>query len=277
VKERCKNADIIITNKAPIPAAVIASVPALKMIAVTATGYNVVNIAAAVKNNITVCNVPVYSTDSVAQHTIALLLELTNQAGRHAQSVAAGDWSQAADWSYSLTPIIEVSGKTLGLIGYGRIGQKVAAIARALGMHVIFNNKGKTSLPEEVELGELFRRSDFISLHCPLTDDNRGLVGKSLLSLMKPTAFLINTARGQLINEAELAAALQQRLLAGAALDVLSQEPPPPDHPLAGLSNCIITPHNAWISYEARKRLMETTLENVKAFLSGKPVNVINK
>jgi glycerate dehydrogenase len=169
-----------------------------------------------------------------------------------------------------------LSGKTLGIVGYGRIGKKVADIARALGMQVKFHNKGKSASLDELSLDELFQQSDFISLHCPLTETNKGFINKKLLLSMKPTAYLINTSRGQLINEPDLAEALQQKIIAGAALDVLSVEPPPADHPLIGLENCLITPHNAWISFEARNRLMETTLENVKAFLAGKPQNVVN-
>lgn len=276
VAERCKQADIIIVNKTPINAATIQGCSNLKLITVAATGYNIVDIQAAKERNIPVCNVPVYGTDSVAQHTIALLLELTNHAGKHAQSVADGEWSRNADWCYSKTPIIELSGKTLGIVGYGRIGKKVAAIANALGMRVIFHNKCKTSSPEERTLDELFQQSDFISLHCPLTEQNKGFINKKLLMSMKPTAYLVNTSRGQLINEPDLADALKQHIIAGAALDVLSVEPPPANHPLIGLENCLITPHNAWISFEARKRLMETTLENVKALLSGKPQNIVN-
>ncbi len=276
VAERCNNAEIIITNKTPVNAVTLQSCQKVKLIAVTATGYNNVDIKAAKEKNIPVCNVPVYGTDSVAQHTIALLLELTNHVGRHAQSVADGEWSHNADWCYSKAPLIELSGKKLGIVGYGRIGKRVAAIAKALGMKIIFNNKGKTSLPEEADLDELFKQSDFISLHCQLTEENKGFIIKKLLMLMKPTAFLINTSRGQLINEKDLAESLQQNIIAGAALDVLSIEPPPADHPLIGLKNCLITPHNAWISFEARKRLMDTTLENVKAFLAGKLQNVVN-
>jgi glycerate dehydrogenase len=276
VTERCKHAAIIITNKTPVNKATIQSCSALKLITVAATGYNIVDVHAAKERNIPVCNVPVYGTDSVAQHTIALLLELTNHVGKHVQSVANGEWSRNADWCYSKAPIIELSGKTLGIVGYGRMGKKVAAIARALGMQVIINNKGNTSLPEERSLQELFQQSDFISLHCPLTENNKGFINMKMLQLMKPTAYLINTSRGPLIHEQDLADALQQHIIAGAALDVLSVEPPPANHPLIGIENCLITPHNAWISFEARKRLMDTTLENVKAFLAGKVQNVVN-
>lgn len=277
VTERCKEATVIITNKTPITSQTINSAPGLKLISVSATGYNIVDINAAKENGIFVCNVPEYGTDSVAQHTFALLLELTNKVGRHAQSVKDGDWVRSADWSYVKEPIVELSGKTIGIVGFGRIGRKVAEIAKAFGMNVIIHNKNKqTPGATSVALHELFSQSDVVSLHCPLNEENTGFVNSLLLSMMKPTAFLINTSRGLLINEHDLSDALQRNVLAAAALDVLSQEPPLGSNPLVGLQNCIITPHNAWISYEARKRLMLTTFENIEAVMCGKPVNVVN-
>jgi glycerate dehydrogenase len=274
---RCRHAIVIITNKTPINSNTINTATNLKLIAVTATGYNIVDIHAAKNKGVLVCNVPEYGTNSVAQHTFALLLELTNHVGKHAQSVENGEWAHSADWSYVKAPIMELSDKTIGVVGFGRIGQKVAAIAKAFGMNVIVYNKGKqTTSAASVTLQELFAQSDVVSLHCPLNEDNKGFVNGQLLSLMKRTAFLINTSRGQLINEQDLAGALQHKVLAAAALDVLSAEPPSAGNPLVGLQNCIITPHNAWISFEARKRLMQTTLDNVLAALSGKPVNVVN-
>ena len=274
---RCREANVIITNKTPITEEIITSAPRLSVIAVTATGYNIVDIAVAKKKNVPVCNVPVYGTDSVAQHAFALLLELANQVGRHAESVRQGDWAKSPDWSYSKTPILELRDKTMGIIGFGRIGRQVANLARAFGMKVIFNDTNVLSDSEQgVSLAELFARSDFISIHCPLTPENRGFIKKSLLSKAKPGAFLINTSRGQLINETDLAHALRDGVLAGAGLDVLSIEPPPADHPLIGVSNCIITPHMAWISKEARTRIMQTTLENVRQALAGKPQHVVN-
>jgi glycerate dehydrogenase len=277
VADRCREATVIITNKTPITAGTIYSATNLKLIAVSATGYNIVDIEAAKDKGVLVCNVPEYGTNSVAQHTFALLLELTNHVGKHAQSVAKGEWVRSADWSYVKAPIIELNDKTIGIIGFGRIGQKVATIAKAFGLNVIFYDKGKQSpLAASVTLEDLFAQSDVISLHCPLNEDNKGFVNRKLLSTMKPTAFLINTSRGQLINEEDLADALQRNMLAAAALDVLSTEPPAHTNPLINLQNCIITPHNAWISFEARKRLMETTLDNILAALSGRPVNVVN-
>lgn len=277
VTGRCREATVIITNKTPITADTIYSATDLKLIAVSATGYNIVDVKAAKDKGVLVCNVPEYGTDSVAQHTFALLLELTNHVGTHAQSVANGEWVRSADWSYVKAPIVELSGKTIGIIGFGRIGQKVAAIAKSLGMNVIFYNKNKQSpLAASVTLEALFAQSDVVSLHCPLKEDNREFVNVKLLSLMKPTAFLINTSRGQLVNEQDLADALQGNMLAAAVLDVLSAEPPADTNPLIGLQNCIITPHNAWISFEARQRLMQMTLDNILNALAGKAVNVVS-
>ncbi|MEP7258483.1 MAG: D-2-hydroxyacid dehydrogenase [Flavitalea sp.] len=275
--ERCKDAVIIVTNKAPVNAETINGAKQLRLIAVTATGYNIVDTEAAKKNGVIVCNVPVYGTDSVAQHTFSLLLELSNRVGLHAESVARGEWSKAADWCYTLSPITEISGKTLGIVGFGRIGQRVARIAQAFGMQVLYHNRSaKEGLGKQVSMEELFSKSDFVSLHCPVTRDNTGFVNAALLSLMKPTAFLINTSRGQLINEKELAEVLKNRGITGAALDVLSIEPPPADHPLIGIPGCLITPHVAWVSFEARKRLMKATKENIADFLNGSPQNLVN-
>lgn len=276
IADRCRHAEIIVTNKTPIDAHTLQQATHLKLIAVTATGYNIIDVATAQAKGIAVCNVPAYGTDSVAQHAIALMLELTNHVGENSRSVRQGDWSTAKDWCYSASPLIELSGKVMGIVGFGRIGRRTASIAQALGMNVIFYNPSKKSLPEkQVSLETLFRESDFISLHCPLTQDNVGFVNNALLSLMKPTAFLINTSRGQLINELDLAAALKQATLKGAALDVLSQEPPPTGHPLTGLKQCIITPHTAWLSVEARWRILQTTIENIKGFLAGSPQNLV--
>jgi glycerate dehydrogenase len=243
---------------------------------VTATGYNNVDVSAAKKRGVTVCNVPTYGTYSVAQHTFALLLQLSNHVGINAASVANGQWQKATDWCYSLQPVIELKDKTLGIIGLGKIGSQVAILAQAFGMKVIYN-RGKETLANTVQVSQhqLFMQSDFISLHCPLTADNKAFVNKELLGLAKPTAFLINTSRGGLINEKDLSQLLQQNKIAGAALDVLTNEPPEKNNPLIGLPNCIITPHNAWISVEARGRILETTLQNLQAFLNGSPQNVV--
>jgi glycerate dehydrogenase len=274
--ERCLSANVIITNKTVINADTIQAADALQLILVTATGYNNVDVAAAKKRGITVCNVPTYGTYSVAQHAFALLLQLSNHVGINAASVAKGEWQKAIDWCYSLQPVIELKDKTLGIIGLGRIGKQMALIAQAFGMKVIYN-RGKETVYNAVQVSQhqLFMQSDFISLHCPLTIDNKAFVNKELLGLAKPSAFLINTSRGGLINERDLAQLLQQNKIAGAALDVLTTQPPEKNNPLIGLPNCIITPHNAWISAEARSRIMETTLQNLQAFIKGTPQNVV--
>lgn len=275
--DRCYNATIIVTNKTIIDAAIVNAATHLKMIAVTATGYNNVDIAAAKKKGVVVCNVPGYGTSSVAQHTFGLLLELTNHTGINAASVANGEWVSAKDWCYSVKPIIELKDKVLGIIGMGKIGRQVADIGTAFGMQVVyFGGREDTGAYRQVNLYELFMQSDVVSLHCPQTSDNFAFVNKEILELMKPTALLINTARGTLINEKDLAQALQQHRIAGAALDVLGIEPPVKSNPLIGLSNCIITPHTAWMSLEARRRILNTTVENIQAFIDGKPQNVVN-
>jgi glycerate dehydrogenase len=278
IVDRCRDADIVITNKVPFSEATLAELPQLKMIAVTATGYNIIDVAAATKKGVVVCNVPAYGTASVAQHTIALLLELTNHVGKHAASVAAGDWARSADFSYTLTPITEVAGKTLGIVGWGNIGQQTARIAQALGMELLYYNPSKkeNAFAEWAPLPELFAQADFVSLHCPLKPDNMGFVNQDLIQVMKPGACIINTSRGQLINEQHLADALNNDRIAGAALDVLSVEPPSPQNPLLSAKNCILTPHIAWISKEARVRVMAATVENVAGYLNNKPVNKVH-
>jgi len=273
---RTFSADMIICNKTVIDADVINAASHLKLIAVTATGYNNVDTAAAKKKNITVCNVPGYGTPSVAQHCFALLLELTNSVGLNTASVAKGEWQTSKDWSYSVKPVIELAGKTIGIVGMGKIGRQVAAIAHAFGMQVLYQGGNcDEAYCKKVSLYEVFIKSDFVSLHCPLTEANKEFVNSELLGLMKPTAYLINTARGPLINEKDLSQVLYQNKMAGAALDVLSTEPPEKSNPLIGLPNCIITPHNAWISKEARQRIMDTSLQNIRAFIQGTPQNVV--
>lgn len=278
LEQRCLYADIVLTNKTPFSKSTLEKLPQLKMIGVTATGYNIIDTSTAKEKAIIVCNAPAYGTASVAQHAFALILELANQVGIHAQSVAAGKWQQSADWCFNLKPVTELFGKTLGIIGFGNIGQQTARIAAAFGMKVIYHTprKKENALAEYADMETLFSSSDAISLHCPLQPDNREFVNAGLLRLMKPTAWLVNTARGQLINEQDLADALNNNIIAGAGLDVLSAEPPAAGNPLLSAKNCIITPHNAWISREARMRIMDITRNNIVSFLQGKPVNRVN-
>jgi glycerate dehydrogenase len=281
VIERAKGAGVILTNKVPLNRETVESLTDLKLIAVTATGYNIIDTATAKSRGVAVCNIPEYSTPTVAQHVISLLMELTTHVGHHARTVREGRWSKAIDWCYWDFPLVELSGQTLGIVGYGRIGQAVAKIARALGMNVIANRRpGASSFTDEgtrrVELDELFTASDVISLHCPLTPETTKLVNASRLALMKPTAYLINTARGALIDEPALAKALNNEQIAGAGLDVLTTEPPAADNPLIGAKNCIITPHIAWASLPARQRAMQITVENIRLFLAGRPRNLVN-
>lgn len=280
VADRLRTAEIAITNKATLHRAQIEASPQLKYIGVTATGYNVVDVEAAKERGIVVSNVPTYGTRSVAQHTFALLLELAQHAGHHAQTVRDGNWVRSADWCYWNRPLIELEGLTLGIVGYGRIGQAVAHLASAFGMKVIVAASSSGRKPAAnvatVDLEYLFSESDVVSLHCPLTPQTKHLVNAPRLARMKPTAFLINTSRGPLVDEAALADALNTGCLAGAGLDVLSAEPPPADNPLLAAKNCLITPHIAWATRAARARLMQMSVENVRAFLNGKPQNVVN-
>ncbi len=278
---RCAGAAILLTNKTPLREPLLKQLPELKYIGVLATGYDVVDAAAAGKLGIAVTNVPTYGTDSVAQFTFALLLELCHRIQRHADSVSSGDWGRSPDWSYHLSPLQELAGKTIGLVGLGRIGRRVARIADAFGMTIIGTDVYRGDpLPyagfEWVELDELFERAGVVSLHCPLTPANRGLVNASRLARMKPSALLLNTSRGPLVVEQDLAAALAAGTLAGAALDVLPVEPPREPSPLFSAPNCIVTPHIAWATKEARARLLDQTVANIAAFLAGNPVNVVN-
>lgn len=266
------DAAIILTNKTPLTAETINALPALRYIGVLATGYNVVDIAAASARGIIVTNIPAYGTAAVAQHTFALLLELTQHVATHAQSVRAGEWSRSPGFCYWKTEIIELAGLKLGLIGAGRIAQAVATIGKAFGMDVLF----ATRSGGRAEMERVFHESDVVSLHCPLTPETREVINTSSLELMKPTAFLINTSRGLLINEADLAAALNSGRIAGAGLDVLSDEPPIPCNPLLSARNCLITPHQAWAAYAARERLLNMAVGNVRAFLAGSPANVVH-
>ena len=278
-KKRIADADIVLTNKSVLNEELINSAPNLKYIGVMATGYNIVDITAAHTRNIIVTNVPSYSTASVAQLTFAFILELTNHTALYAKSVSNGDWAKSKDFSYHLKPIMELDHKTLGIIGFGQIGQAVAKIAISFGMNVIASHKHPERDRMEgvrfVDEKTCFKEADIISLHCPLNEKNAQFVNKELLSTMKPTSFLINTSRGGLINEQDLADALNESVIAGAALDVLSTEPPNAANPLLHAKNCIINPHVAWATFESRSRLMNVVVNNVKAFLDGKPENII--
>ena len=277
---RAADAETILTNKTVLNRATLAALPKLKYIGVLATGINVVDAVAARERGIPVTNVPDYGTRSVAQLTFALLLELAHHTGHHAQTVREGRWSRCADFCYWDFPLLELDGLTMGLVGYGRIGRAVGELAAAFGMKVLVHSRRvPENLPPGVrftDLEELFRSSDVVSLHCPLTSETKQLVNTERLAWLKPTAFLINTSRGPLVDEAALAAALNAGKIAGAALDVLSVEPPPAENPLLTAKNCLITPHLAWATRAARKRLMRVVVENVRAFLAGQPVNVVN-
>jgi len=280
VVERAMNASIVLTNKCPITHAAIEQLPLLKYIGVLATGYNVVDVEAAYERRIRVANIPDYSTPSVAQLTFALLMELTFHVGHHAQTTRDGRWQSSVDFCYWDKPLIELSGLTFGVIGYGRIGQMVARIAQSFGMNVVAYSRSRNGTEENgvkfVSLEAIFHLSDVISLHCPLTPETKHLINKDRLSRMKPTAFVLNTGRGPLIDEAALAESLNEGKIGGAGLDVLSIEPPKNGNPLLTAKNCLITPHIAWATKAARTRLMEIAVNNVKAYLNGNPVNVVN-
>ncbi|MGF7034564.1 glycerate dehydrogenase [Paenibacillus mucilaginosus] len=281
IVERAEEAEIVLTNKTPLTAETIAGLPKLKYIGVLATGYNIVDGEAAAARGIPVANVPDYSTDSVAQLVFALLLELTLQVKLHSDAVHAGEWTGSADFSFTKSPLLELTGRTFGILGFGRIGQRTAGIAKAFGMNVIVSGRLPKAVPgfEEVPwvpVDELFAVSDVLSLHCPLTPQTERIVNRERLRLMKPSALLINTSRGGLIAEQDLADALNEGRLAGAGLDVLSVEPPGADQPLLTARNCLITPHIAWATVEARTRLLGLAAGNVEAFLAGAPRNIVN-
>lgn len=274
--QRIGNAQIVILNKTPITAAILEACPSVQLICVLATGYNVVDCAAAAKRGIPVCNVPGYGTNAVAQFTFALLLELSNRVGLHSDSVHAGDWSRCSDFCYWKTPQMELYGKTIGIIGYGSIGQAVGKIAEALGMRVLAYSRTKHPGIRYVELEHLLRESDVVSLHCPLFPETTHLINKQAIQQMKDGAILLNTARGPLIDESAVADALRSGKLRGAAVDVVDCEPIPPNSPLLNAPNCIITPHIAWAPLEARQRIMSITESNIRAFLDGAPENTVN-
>lgn len=278
---RAADAEIVLTNKTLLTATTLAHLPQLRFVAVLATGYNVVDVVAARARGIPVSNVPEYGTDSVAQHVFALLLELCHHVGMHDAAVQAGEWVQSVDFCFWKMPPLELSGLTMGIVGLGRIGRRVGTLAHAFGMNVLAAGGTRRDDPGYrpfvwTDIPQLFARADVISLHCPLMADNAGFVNRDLLGHVKSSAFFINVARGGLVDEAALADALNAGQLAGAAVDVVSHEPMRADNPLLGARNCVITPHIAWASLAARRRLMATTVRNVEAFIAGRPINVVN-
>jgi glycerate dehydrogenase len=275
----CKNAHVIVTNKAIVNENTITQAAQLKLILITATGHNIVDVGAARRRNVAVCNVPDYGTASVAQHTLALILELANLVGTNSRAVASGEWVRSPDFAFSKGPIVELQGKTLGIVGLGRIGSQVARLAEAFDMSVLYHSRQPKPAARGTyaTLQHLMSASDIVTLHCPLTSDNAKFINRSLLQTMKRSAWLINTSRGGLIHEQDLAEALNEGTLAAAALDVLSVEPPPADNPLLNARHCIITPHNAWLSLEARSRILRTTEDNLVAFLEERPTNMVNQ
>ncbi|MGI6079616.1 MAG: D-2-hydroxyacid dehydrogenase [Candidatus Avilachnospira sp.] len=288
VYERTKNEDIVsrigdaqvvYTNKTPITEDILEACPNIRFIGTLATGYNVIDTDAAAKRGIPVSNVPGYGTDAVAQHTFALLLELTNHVGEHSECVRRGAWKSAGDFCFWNRPLMELKGKTLGIIGYGSIGKKTAEIGAAFGMKVIYNSRKEypsDSRAEYRSLDELYRESDIISLHCPLFPETERMINKESIEKMKDGVIIINTSRGGLIDEKALSEALDSEKVKGAAVDVISKEPMEDDNPLCNAKNIIITPHIAWASWEARKRLMDIAVDNLRAFCEGKPQNVVN-
>ena len=276
VIERICNSDAILINKTPITQEILNECPNLKYIGVLATGYNVVDLEATRKRGIVVTNIPSYSTDSVAQHVFSFILYFTNQVAQHSELVMQGDWIKCRDFCFWNSSLSELTGKTLGIFGYGHIGSRVAQIGKAFGMNVICCTRTpKPDMPAAVSFEELLKCSDFLTLHAPLTPQTTNIINKETLALMKPTAYLINTARGGFIVEQDLADCLNKGGIAGFAADVLLHEPMSADNPLLGAKNCIITPHIAWAPYETRKRLQEIAEENLKAWLAGKPINVV--
>ena len=280
VAARIADADIVLTNKSPITEAILEACPNIKLVCVLATGYNVVDCAATAKRGIPVCNVPDYGTAAVAQFTYALLLDLCHKVAHHAQTVRDGKWCDCPDFCYWETPQMELAGKTLGIIGFGRIGRAVGKIAKAFGMDVIAYNRSQCdegrAIGTYVSLEKLLATADIISLHCPLTAENTGMINADTISKMKDGAILINTARGPLVDEAAIAAALESGKLRGFACDVISAEPMAQTNPLKSAPNCIVTPHMAWAPIESRKRIQDCTLRSIQAFLDGHPINTVN-
>ncbi len=281
VIERLKDADILVGNKNTITGEIMDACPKLKYIAVQATGYNVIDVAAAKERGIAVSNVPTYGTMSVAQHTMALLLEITNMVGHHNDRVHAGRWAEGPDWCFWDSPLMELDGKTMGIIGFGKIGQQTAKMAKAFGMNILAAGSRPTEegrmIGEYVEMDELLAKSDVISLHCPLFPNTKGIICKENIDKMKDGVIILNSSRGPLVVEQDLADALRSGKVKAAAVDVVSSEPMTNDNPLLTAPNCIITPHIAWAPKEARQRIMNTTAKNIEAFLNGAPINVVNK
>lgn len=280
ILERAREAKLLLTTKTRLSAETIQQLPKLRYIGVLATGYDNVDLETARQRGIVVTNIPAYGTASVAQFVFAVLLELCNKVKLHSDAVRAGEWSANPDWSFWKTPLIELAGKTMGIVGFGRIGRQVARIADAMELRVIAADALRTNAPEYpgfrwVSLEELLEQSDVVSLHCPLRPETYGLMNADRLRLMKTSAMLINTSRGALVMDRDLADALNNGQIAGAGLDVLPVEPPPPDNPLFTAKNCLVTPHMAWATQEARSRLMRTAVANVSAFLEGRPENVV--
>ncbi len=281
VVERAQQADIILTNKVSITKEHINQLSALKHIAVIATGYNIIDTEYAKEKEISVSNIPDYSTPSVVQFTFALLLELCLRVQRHSDAVKEGRWASAKDFSFRDYPLVELHGKTMGIIGFGSIGKSVADVATALGMNIIGNSRTQSDQSSRknfkwASVTDLLKESDVVSIHCPLTLETEGLINKESLRTMKTSAFLINTARGPIIVDQDLADALNQGIIAGAGIDVLSTEPPAPNNPLISAKNCLVTPHIAWASFEARSRLMAIMEENIRSFINGQAVNIVN-
>lgn len=280
IVSRIGDAEVVFTNKTPLTEATFAACPNIRLVSVLATGYNIVDCAAARKRGIPVCNVPGYSTAAVAQFTFSLLLELCHHVGHHSEAVHAGRWTSNADFCFWDYPLVELAGKTLGIIGFGSIGKAVGRIAKAMGMRVLATGSRPTEegrrIAEYVELDTVLTQSDVISLHCPLFPETTGIINKASIAKMKDGAMLINTSRGGVLVEADVAEALNTGKLAGAAMDVVSVEPISAENPLLTAKNCILTPHIAWAPKEARQRIMDMSVENVEAFLKGDPVHVVN-
>lgn len=278
--ERVKDAEVLLLNKTPVDEAMLQACPSLRLICVQATGYNVVDCDAATAHGVAVCNVPDYGTSAVAQFTFALLLEMCHQVGHHDRLVHGGRWSACPDFCFWDTPQTELAGMTMGIVGFGRIGRAVAAIARAFGMHVLAYSRNQTeqgrALAEYVPLEELLAKSDVVSLHCPLTPQTTGLMNAETIGRMRSGAMLINTSRGPVVDEAALAEALRTGKLRCAAVDVATVEPIPADSPLLSAPNCIITPHMAWAPTQSRQRIMNCVEGNIRGFLAGAPVNLVN-